>query len=297
MLQRGPQQNRPGTVRAPAIVTEFLSQGSLRAVLSRKSDVISGPLVRVLIAMDAAKVLPPHLPSGRCSAHRLPSLLLRPFVLAPYRLISVKHRWTSLYHPYLPRKSRSPPLPLPDLSSHYDTPPPLTAGATHAAKKIGRSSAELNYQSQAKGSPACKAASCPCGPAYMTAAVLLLGHVPEMTAQLAAYKDTCSAALPLWGYVLLRFPPTSSDVWGAMRRTLDSSSICAPADIYVCRCLGAVHVQGMEYLHSKKIVHFDLKVRLGLSLPQPISSVLVMQALHSGPAAASAWLRKMSRES
>ena len=48
-----------GGVRAPAIVTEFLSQGSLRGVLARKSDVIAGPLVRVLIAMDAAKVEPP----------------------------------------------------------------------------------------------------------------------------------------------------------------------------------------------------------------------------------------------
>ena len=46
-----------GGVKGPAIVTEFLSQGSLRGVLARKSDVINGPLVRVLIAMDAAKVL------------------------------------------------------------------------------------------------------------------------------------------------------------------------------------------------------------------------------------------------
>ena len=58
VLQRGPPQNKPGSVRAPAIVTEFLSQGSLRGVLARKSDVIQGPLVRVLIAMDAAKVPP-----------------------------------------------------------------------------------------------------------------------------------------------------------------------------------------------------------------------------------------------
>ena len=54
-------------MRAPAIVTEFLSQGSLRGVLSRKSDVIAGPLVRVLIAMDAAKARPSsHSQCTRC---------------------------------------------------------------------------------------------------------------------------------------------------------------------------------------------------------------------------------------
>lgn len=51
-----PRGQRPGAVRPPAIVTEFLSQGSLRGVLSRKSDLLQGSLVRVLIAMDAAKV-------------------------------------------------------------------------------------------------------------------------------------------------------------------------------------------------------------------------------------------------
>ena len=55
-LQRGPDAK--DGVRGPAIVTEFLSQGSLRSVLARKSDVISGALVRVLIAMDAAKASP-----------------------------------------------------------------------------------------------------------------------------------------------------------------------------------------------------------------------------------------------
>ena len=50
-------------------MTEFLSQGSLRGVLARKSDVIQGPLVRVLIAMDAAKVMP-QPPLLQCSALR-----------------------------------------------------------------------------------------------------------------------------------------------------------------------------------------------------------------------------------
>ena len=69
-LQRG-QQVKAG-VRGPAIVTEFLSQGSVRGVLARKSDVISGALVRVLIAMDAAKVrnfAATAAPSGCQHAH------------------------------------------------------------------------------------------------------------------------------------------------------------------------------------------------------------------------------------
>ena len=55
MAQQG-TRGQPGAVRPPAIVTEFLSQGSLRGVLSRKSDLLQGALVRILIAMDAAKV-------------------------------------------------------------------------------------------------------------------------------------------------------------------------------------------------------------------------------------------------
>lgn len=46
----------PGAVRPPAIVTEFLSQGSLKGALQRKADIVHGALMRVLIAMDAAKV-------------------------------------------------------------------------------------------------------------------------------------------------------------------------------------------------------------------------------------------------
>lgn len=46
----------PGSVRPPAIVTEFMSQGSLKGALQRKADICQGALMRVLIAMDAAKV-------------------------------------------------------------------------------------------------------------------------------------------------------------------------------------------------------------------------------------------------
>ena len=48
--------NVPGIVRPPAIVTEFMSQGSLKGALQRKADIVQGALMRVLIAMDAAKV-------------------------------------------------------------------------------------------------------------------------------------------------------------------------------------------------------------------------------------------------
>lgn len=53
--------NVPGTVRPPAIITEFMSQGSLKGALQRKADIVQGALMRLLIAMDAAKVdpLPP----------------------------------------------------------------------------------------------------------------------------------------------------------------------------------------------------------------------------------------------
>lgn len=49
--------NVPGTVRPPAIITEFMSQGSLKGALQRKADIVQGALMRVLIAMDAAKVM------------------------------------------------------------------------------------------------------------------------------------------------------------------------------------------------------------------------------------------------
>ena len=49
-------QGAPGTVRPPAIVTEFMSGGSLRSALSRRADFVQGMLPRVMISFDAAKV-------------------------------------------------------------------------------------------------------------------------------------------------------------------------------------------------------------------------------------------------
>ena len=49
-------QGAPGTVRPPAIVTEYMSGGSLRSALSRKADFVQGMLPRVMISFDAAKV-------------------------------------------------------------------------------------------------------------------------------------------------------------------------------------------------------------------------------------------------
>ena len=54
-LARQPQAGA-GTVRPPAIVVEYMGQGSLKGALARKADIVQGPLIRVLIAMDAAKV-------------------------------------------------------------------------------------------------------------------------------------------------------------------------------------------------------------------------------------------------
>lgn len=42
-------------VRAPAIVTEYMSGGSLRSALSRRMEMVQGRLTRLLIALDAAK--------------------------------------------------------------------------------------------------------------------------------------------------------------------------------------------------------------------------------------------------
>ena len=49
-------QGAPGTVRPPAIVTEYMSGGSLRSALSRRADFVQGMLPRVMISFDAAKV-------------------------------------------------------------------------------------------------------------------------------------------------------------------------------------------------------------------------------------------------
>ncbi|KAK9835331.1 hypothetical protein WJX81_003108 [Elliptochloris bilobata] len=43
------------TLRPPAMVTEFMSQGSLKTALARKADVVQGAMHRLCIAMDAAK--------------------------------------------------------------------------------------------------------------------------------------------------------------------------------------------------------------------------------------------------
>ncbi len=41
--------------RPPAIVTEYMSGGSLRSALSRRMELVQGGLTRLLIALDAAK--------------------------------------------------------------------------------------------------------------------------------------------------------------------------------------------------------------------------------------------------
>ena len=45
-------------LRPPAMVTEYMSQGSLKTALSRKADVVQGAMHRLCIAMDAAKARP-----------------------------------------------------------------------------------------------------------------------------------------------------------------------------------------------------------------------------------------------
>ncbi|CAL5222116.1 g4432 [Coccomyxa viridis] len=42
-------------LRPPAVVTEFMSQGSVKSALARKSEVVVGNMHRVVVAMDAAK--------------------------------------------------------------------------------------------------------------------------------------------------------------------------------------------------------------------------------------------------
>ncbi|KAK9861158.1 hypothetical protein WJX84_004717 [Apatococcus fuscideae] len=45
----------PGQLRPPAIITEFMSQGSLKGALSRRLEVLQPPLMRLMVALDAAK--------------------------------------------------------------------------------------------------------------------------------------------------------------------------------------------------------------------------------------------------
>lgn len=53
----GTEHPRQGAnvLRPPAMVTEYMSQGSLKTALSRKADVVQGAMHRLCIAMDAAK--------------------------------------------------------------------------------------------------------------------------------------------------------------------------------------------------------------------------------------------------
>ena len=45
----------PGVLRPPALVTEYMAGGSLKSALARKSDIVAGPLTRLVLALDAAK--------------------------------------------------------------------------------------------------------------------------------------------------------------------------------------------------------------------------------------------------
>ena len=65
-LARQPQTGGAGVVRPPAIVVEYMGQGSLKGALARKADIVQGPLIRVLIAMDAAKVFGCLYCSSQC---------------------------------------------------------------------------------------------------------------------------------------------------------------------------------------------------------------------------------------
>lgn len=58
VLRNPTGKGSPGAVqvRPPAIVTEFMSLGSLRSALSRKAEAVQHPVTRLLIALDAAKV-------------------------------------------------------------------------------------------------------------------------------------------------------------------------------------------------------------------------------------------------
>ena len=55
-MASGANLGRSGNLRPPAVVTEFMSQGSVKQALARKSDVVSGNMHRLVVAMDAAKV-------------------------------------------------------------------------------------------------------------------------------------------------------------------------------------------------------------------------------------------------
>ena len=56
-------------LRPPAVVTEFMSQGSVKSALARKSEVVVGNMHRVVVAMDAAKVWPPSEMCRQSAGH------------------------------------------------------------------------------------------------------------------------------------------------------------------------------------------------------------------------------------
>jgi len=55
-MASGANLGRGNYLRPPAVVTEFMSQGSVKQALARKSEVVYGNMHRVVVAMDAAKV-------------------------------------------------------------------------------------------------------------------------------------------------------------------------------------------------------------------------------------------------
>lgn len=46
----------PGSIRPPALVTEYLAAGSLRSALARRADFLRSPVVRVKLCLDCARV-------------------------------------------------------------------------------------------------------------------------------------------------------------------------------------------------------------------------------------------------
>lgn len=45
-----------GALRPPALVTEYLASGSLRAAITRKADFVTRDSVKIKLALDAARV-------------------------------------------------------------------------------------------------------------------------------------------------------------------------------------------------------------------------------------------------
>ena len=51
----GPPTLPHATPRPPALVTEYMSQGSLQQALARGAEIVQGPLARLTVAIEAAK--------------------------------------------------------------------------------------------------------------------------------------------------------------------------------------------------------------------------------------------------